>query len=266
VLHFNDGKWEFIAMSIDTIRLPATPNRIAPVEPYLAPAFCLVLFAACCALASFALACATPFAAFAALAVAMLPLPTALLVVGAAWIVNQAIGFGVLHYPIDASTILWGFVIGVAALVATLTARVVLSVLRQSTAVVGLALALLGAYCAYELVLFAATPVLGGGSNFTVAIVARLGLLSTLWLIALVAICECVRQLDRFRSRQASGAGSHAENPGRNGLPRAELSILCYDRDVSPCACLPTVSLSLSQPPTAAGQADVRPIRSEGSS
>jgi hypothetical protein len=30
--------------------------------------------------------------------------------------VNQGIGFGALHYPIDANTMLWGLVIGIAAL------------------------------------------------------------------------------------------------------------------------------------------------------
>jgi len=44
-----------------------------------------------CVLASLAFACATPFAAFAALAGAMLPLSAALPVVVAAWIINQAI-------------------------------------------------------------------------------------------------------------------------------------------------------------------------------
>lgn len=186
-------------MAIDVLRLPVAPNRIAPVEPYLAPAFCLVLLVASCALASFALACATPFAAFAALGAAMLPLPSALLVVGAAWLVNQAIGFGVLHYPIDAGTILWGVVIGAAALAATLIAKIVLRVLWRSAAPVGLALALLAAYCAYEFVLFAATPVLGGAGNFTAAITIRLGLLSVVWLIGLVAVCELVRRLDPLR-------------------------------------------------------------------
>jgi hypothetical protein len=56
-----------------------------------APLFCLVLLTVSCGLASFAFACATPFAAFAG---AILPVSAALPVVVAAWIVNQAIGFG----------------------------------------------------------------------------------------------------------------------------------------------------------------------------
>src|ERR1700750_259663 len=96
--------------------------RLAPGERRYAPLFCFALLTVSCALASFALACATPFAAFAVVAAAMLPLRPALLVVTGAWLVNQTIGFGALHYPIDGSTIAWGFVIGAAVLLSTATA------------------------------------------------------------------------------------------------------------------------------------------------
>ena len=43
-------------------------------EPRYAPLFCFALLTAACALASFAFACAAPFAAFAVVAAAMLPL------------------------------------------------------------------------------------------------------------------------------------------------------------------------------------------------
>src|ERR1700756_2299899 len=94
-------------------------SRLSPVESRHAPLFSFGLLTVSCALASFALACATPFAAFAVVAAAMLPSRPALLVVTGAWLVNQGIGFGALHYPVQASTITWGFVIGVAALAAT---------------------------------------------------------------------------------------------------------------------------------------------------
>jgi hypothetical protein len=82
--------------------------RLAPVEPRYAPLFCFLLLTAACALASFAFACATPFAAFAVVAAATLPLQSALLVTVAAWLVNQGSGFGLLHYPFDASTVSGG--------------------------------------------------------------------------------------------------------------------------------------------------------------
>jgi hypothetical protein len=171
----------------------ATSQRLAPVEMRYAPLFCFGLLTFACALASFAFACATPFAAFAVVAAATLPLQSALLVTAAAWLVNQTIGFGFLHYPVDASTIIWGFVIGAAALAAAAISVAVLRLTQRTGAVVALAAALVGAYAAYELVLFSATPFLGGAEDFTVAIVARLGLLSIAWAIGLVAACEIAR-------------------------------------------------------------------------
>ncbi len=185
--------------------LPPTGRfRLHPVEPRYAPLFCFGLLVASCALASFALACATPFAAFAVIAAATLSLRPALLVVAGAWLVNQTIGFGVHHYPIDASTIAWGFVIGAAALAATAASTAALRTTPQMRWPLALGLALVCAYGAYELALFAATPFLGGTEAFTWAIVGRLGLLSFAWLIGLVATCEIFRLLNPFRSRRAT--------------------------------------------------------------
>lgn len=195
-------------MLIDTPGVPTT-NRLAPVAPHLAPLFCLVLLAASCALASFALACATPFAAFAVLATAMLPLSSALPVVGVAWIINQAIGFGWLHYPMDANTILWGLVIGLAALAATLVSNIIiLRILSGYATAIAYALALLCAYGSYEVVLFAATPFLGGAGSFTAAIIVRLGFLNALWLIGLVAVCLAIKLTQRFRQQRAFSAAA----------------------------------------------------------
>jgi hypothetical protein len=178
--------------------LPSDRFRLHPVESRHAPIFAFALLTASCALASFALACATPFAAFAVVAAAMLPLRAALLVVTGGWLVNQIIGFGVHHYPIDASTMAWGFVIGLAALAATAAAAAVLRALPANRTPLMPALALVGAYAGYELVLLAATPFLGGAGAFTLAIVTRIGLSNMVWLIGLVATCEIVRLLNPF--------------------------------------------------------------------
>jgi hypothetical protein len=178
--------------------------RLAPVEPRYAPLFCFALLTAACALASFAFACATPFAAFAVIAAATLPLRPAILATLAAWLVNQAIGFGFLHYPLDATTIMWGFAIGGAALAATAASAAVLRLTQRTGTAVALAAALIGAYAAYELVLLAATPFLGGAEDFTAAIVGRLGLLSVLWAIGLVAACEVARLLSYALRRQTA--------------------------------------------------------------
>jgi hypothetical protein len=172
--------------------------RLHSVAPRLAPIFCFALLTVSCALASFALACATPFAAFAVVAAAMLPLRPALLVVAGAWLVNQSIGFGVLHYPVDGSTIAWGFVIGAAALLATAAASTILRMLPQGRTPLMLAITFVAAYAVYELALLAATPFLGGEGAFTAAIVTRIGLTSAVWLAGLVAVCEIVRLVDPF--------------------------------------------------------------------
>jgi hypothetical protein len=123
----------------------------------------------------------------------MLPLRPALLVVTGAWLVNQGIGFGALHYPVDGNTMLWGAIIGIAALAATAVSSAVVRAFAQSGTPLVLALALIGGYGIYELVLLAATPLLGGAESFTAAIVAQIGLTNVAWLIGLVAACEIVR-------------------------------------------------------------------------
>jgi hypothetical protein len=188
-------------MPFDTLSGPSNGPRLAPVEQRHAALFCLALLTLCCVLASLALACATPFAAFAVVAAAMLPIRRAVIVVACAWLVNQAIGFGALHYPIDGNTALWGVTIGASALVATVVAAAALPILPQHRTPLALALALLCAYGAYEVTLLAATPFLGGAGGFTTTIIARLGFLNFAWLIALVVACEIVRLLKPLRRR-----------------------------------------------------------------
>ena len=178
---------------------PFTPSidgpRLHPVEPRHAILFCFALLTVSCTLASFALACATPFAAFAVIAASMLPRRPALLVVTGAWLVNQGIGFCALRYPIDASTLAWGFAIGAAALAATVTSSVVLRATSANNVALSLVLALTSAYAIYEVVLLAVTPFLGGSEAFSLAIVSRLGVLNVGWLVGLVATCEIARLL-----------------------------------------------------------------------
>lgn len=191
-------------MALNVLPPAAEGFRLHPVEARFAPLFCFALLTVSCALASFALACATPFAAFAVVAAATMPLRPALLVVTGAWLVNQTIGFSVHHYPINANTFAWGFAIGAAALAATAASTMVLRALPKVGTAIALLLALVCAYAAYELTLFAVTPFLGGAGAFTFAIVGRLGLLSAVWLIGLVAACEIVRLLNPFVRTRAT--------------------------------------------------------------
>ena len=185
-------------------QLMRVPGERAPVGPIAAPFFGFGLLTLACALASFAFACATPFAAFAVVAAEMLPLSSAVFVVAAAWVVNQAIGFGALHYPIDANTIGWGLAIGAAALAGTAISASVLRVAQRTRAPLALGLALIVVYATYELVLFAATPFLGGEGAFTAAIIVKIGMLNIIWLIGLVAVSKAMRLLNPYRRHQTA--------------------------------------------------------------
>jgi len=59
--------------------------------------------------------CVTPFAAFAVVAAATVSRRDAVMLAVALWLTNQAVGFGLLHYPWTASTFAWGAALGVAA-------------------------------------------------------------------------------------------------------------------------------------------------------
>src|SRR5215813_4367289 len=69
-----------------------------------------------------AFTCITPFAAFAVIAALTVPRRDTVMLAVALWLTNQAVGFGLLHYPWTASTLAWGVVLGVAAVVGTLGA------------------------------------------------------------------------------------------------------------------------------------------------
>ena len=160
---------------------------------------CFALLSTACALASLAFACAAPFAAFAVIAAGMLPMRSALTTIGLVWLINQAIGFGVLSYPADVNTMLWGVVILAAALASTAAASTVLHHARGNRTVT-LGIAFVAAFAAYELPLLAATPVLGGHEAFAPAIVARIISLNALWLAGLVVASEILRMLIRAGS------------------------------------------------------------------
>jgi hypothetical protein len=80
---------------------------------------------------SLALACATPFAALAALAALFLPRRDAFVLIGVNWLVNQVIGFGFLHYPPAWSTVLAGIELGVVCMACTAVALLVSASLRN---------------------------------------------------------------------------------------------------------------------------------------
>jgi hypothetical protein len=159
------------------------------------------------AVSSWEFACITPFVAFAVAAGYALSARAAVLTVAAIWLVNQAIGFAVLNHPGTVDTIVWGFAIGAAALLAAVLACATLRFeLRNNVTAVGGAFVL--AFGAYEGGLFLVTFALGGQDAFTPAIVGHVALLNLGWTVGLVGTYEILRYSGAITAqrRRASSA------------------------------------------------------------
>src|SRR5260221_9607261 len=76
---------------------------------------------------SLVFACAAPFAAIGALAASSMSREQGLMLVIAAWLSNQIVGFGILGYPQNTESFAWGAAIGLAAILAFMGARVAMA-------------------------------------------------------------------------------------------------------------------------------------------
>ncbi|MGH6988952.1 MAG: hypothetical protein ACREFD_01140 [Stellaceae bacterium] len=144
----------------------------------------LALLLAMAALSSVTFACVTPFVAFAVLVVATLPRRGAILAMLGVWLINQALGYLALGYPVNGIGLAWGVAIGIAAAVATLAAGAILA--RPSWPRLGGAF--LAAVASYEGVLFLVSLALGGSANFAPRIIALVTLSDAAWLIGVAAL------------------------------------------------------------------------------
>jgi hypothetical protein len=140
------------------------------------------------AIGSLVFACATPFAALATVAAITLPLRTALLTSAGVWLANQAIGYGLLAYPVDASSLSWGVALGVAAVAATAAAGAAVAGLRDRTEPARWVAGLAAAFAAQQGVLFAASLILSGGAGFTAAAVGGIATLNAIWAAGLAVL------------------------------------------------------------------------------
>ncbi|MFD0986799.1 hypothetical protein [Methyloligella solikamskensis] len=134
---------------------------------------------------SWALACAAPFVAIAAIAALTLSRANAFLLVGVTFVINQAIGFLLLGYPTTAESFGWGAAIGVAAFAATF---VTTAAMRKTDDLrVAGAMGFLGGFVAYELVLIASTMVLPAGGGFSLAVIGEIFWINALAFAGLLA-------------------------------------------------------------------------------
>lgn len=147
--------------------------------------------------ATFALSCLTPFAALAVALAGTVGLRASLRVVIAVWLANQVIGFAFFHFPLTVNTVLFGGAIGVAAAVTTIVASVIMKYGSLWAAPLRLSVALLGSFTAYEFALLPAGVFFGDLETFGPAIVAQIGFINGVALIAMVVLNEVVAALCR---------------------------------------------------------------------
>lgn len=132
----------------------------------------IALVIALATLGSFAYACAAPLAAVAALAALTLGRTEGLVLVIAAWLVNQGVGYLLLSYPHTFTSYAWGVAIGVGAVIGYFAARAVMR--RDISALIGLPFVFFAAFVFYQAGMFAsAMTFTQAESAFSTAIVSE---------------------------------------------------------------------------------------------
>jgi hypothetical protein len=139
---------------------------------------------------SLGFACAVPFAAFGAVAALTLSRRNALLLMGAVWLANQLVGYGLLDYPRTVNSFAWGAVLGVASALTTIVAREAVRRFEKATSLVVAPLAaFMAAFVAYEATLFVvAAALLGGVEDFTPGIIGQVFTINAVAMIGLLVI------------------------------------------------------------------------------
>jgi hypothetical protein len=139
------------------------------------------------AIGSYGWACVFPIAALAALAAITLPTRQAVALVGAAWAVNQIVGFTLLSYPHDGQAVVWGVIIAVAAFAGLGAAKFAFG--RETRLLSVRSVAAFGAALfAYQAVMFLGAVVMNGFESSTPEIVAALVLNDAKWFAGLGAL------------------------------------------------------------------------------
>jgi hypothetical protein len=124
---------------------------------------------------SLGLACAVPFAAFAAAAALSLSRRDALILILMVWLANQLVGFTLLDYAWTASTFAWGAALAIVAIFATLGGQWMAGRLVDARRAFTITATFLIAFAVYEAALFAVSATLLGGTEiYTAAIQGRI--------------------------------------------------------------------------------------------
>ena len=99
--------------------------------------------------------------------------------------------------PITTNTFLWGIAIGIAALVTTTVAFVVMKYAAGSTTALRLPICLLFSFGVYEMTLLVAAFFLGGLETFRPSIIAQLAWINAVSLMGMIVLNEVAAALCR---------------------------------------------------------------------
>lgn len=139
-----------------------------------ASALWIILFTAASTGTTFVLACATPFAALAALAAVYMRRGDGLKLMMLAWGISQIIGFGMLHYPHRLTTYAWALALGMGAIAALLGADAAISRFMPKSGLVRLGIAYAAGFVAFKAAILCWALGLGGvATTLDPAIIAR---------------------------------------------------------------------------------------------
>lgn len=173
----------------------ATPDQTSVTALWIA------LVALLTVAGSFVFACVAPLAAIAALAASTMRRGEGLALVVAAWLANQLVGFALLSYPLDASTIGWGLAIGAATACGYLAASLVTAA-RLSTFVRTLG-AFVMAFAVYQAVLYVYGIAVGdSGETFTPAMIGNIFLINAVGFAGFLALHRAGVALSVLRPSQ----------------------------------------------------------------
>lgn len=140
-----------------------------------------------------AAACVLPFAATAAVAGVTLDLRRAMAAIGLVWLLNQAIGYGLMDYPVTQYSIGWGFALLGGTVAALFAARFVHARITgvqgaSGRSVGAIVLGFVAAFAVYEGSLFVVAQFAGGLETFSLRIVSLIGLNDTVWFALLMGL------------------------------------------------------------------------------
>jgi hypothetical protein len=165
-----------------------------------------------------AAACGTPFAALATLAALFLPRRDAFVLIAVNWLANQAIGFGLLHYPLNWDCYRGGINLGVAALLSTLAALLSQGALRNSATTLRAIGSFAAAFITYEAMLFLMSPA-GSRAGFAAPVVLYILYVNAVALVALLLLQAAAAALGFISSMTAFRVGAAVPRGDADDLP-----------------------------------------------